>query len=130
MMSKSVVLDASALLALMHREPGSSIVAENLKTGAIISAVNMAEVIAKQDEYSIPVQETISYTELLGIHIHGFDEHAALKVGQLRKATKQLGLSLADRACLALGQRLQCPVITADRAWTKLDIGVEIRCIR
>jgi len=48
----------------------------------------------------------------------------------LRLPTRSLGLSLADRACLALARRLDLPVITAGLTWLGADVGVEIRSIR
>lgn len=129
-MNKPIVLDASAVLALLHREPGSQLVAERMQNGAVVSSVNVAEVLSKQQELQIPSVETISLLELMGIHIHFFDTEAAVCVGNLRNSTKSLGLSLGDRACLALGDQLKCPVLTADRIWSQLHIGVEIIVIR
>jgi PIN domain nuclease of toxin-antitoxin system len=68
--------------------------------------------------------------EDLDLDVHPFDEDAAYATGALRTATRQLGLSLGDRACLALGLRLQRPVLTTDGAWTSLDLDLTIRAIR
>jgi PIN domain nuclease of toxin-antitoxin system len=129
-MNKPVVLDASAVLALLHRESGSPLVAEHMERGAIVSTVNLAEIISKQQGLGIPPEEMIALLQLIGADIHVFDEEAAIRVGLLKNATKSLGLSLGDRACIALGQSLDCPVLTADRIWTKMNFGIEIILIR
>ena len=59
-----------------------------------------------------------------------FDEALGLRAGALRLATRHLGLSLGDRACLALAEREQLPILTGDGAWALLDIGLDIRLIR
>jgi PIN domain nuclease of toxin-antitoxin system len=59
-----------------------------------------------------------------------FDEELARQTGALRPATRSLGLSLGDRACLALAQREQLPILTADRIWAKLDLGIAIKVVR
>jgi ribonuclease VapC len=129
-MNRLIVLDASAVLALLHREPGSEIAADRMQYGAAMSAINLAEVISKHVEIGIPASETVSMLELLGIQIHSFDAESAALVGSLRNSTKRLGLSLADRACIVLGQQLKSPVLTADKAWAELDLGIEIIFIR
>ncbi len=124
-----VVLDASALLALLNAEPGSRSVEENL-SGAAISAVNLSEVISKLAERGMPQPEIRAAIEGFGLDIRPFDTEMAYSAGSLRPATRRLGLSLGDRACLALGLSLASPVLTTDRSWKKLKVGATIRAIR
>ena len=124
-----LVLDASALLALIFRERGADFVAEHVSEAAV-SAVNLAEVVAKlaDEDYSVElVRLTI---DDLDLEIVEFDEETAFESGLLRRKTRHIGLSLGGRACLALAQRLRLPAVTADRAWAGLDVGVEVRVIR
>ncbi len=130
-MSDSVVLDASTVLAFLHKEQGEELVAHYLEHGkTAISIVNVAEILTKQQDVGIPAIETLSFIELLGIRIFDFDQEAALKVAGLRNQTKAFGLSLGDRACLALAEKLACPVLTADRVWSQLNLDVKIIQIR
>jgi ribonuclease VapC len=123
------VLDASALLALLNEEPGNEVVAESIP-GAVISAVNLSEVAAKLVEAGMPDDAVRSALGDLGIEIRAFDSEAAYLTGALRAQTRKLGLSLGDRACVALGLQLSFPVLTADRNWKELDLGIEVRVIR
>lgn len=123
------VLDASAILAFLENEPGASAVAPYLP-GAAVSAVNLAEVISKLSDRGLDERHCRGVIEDLGIRVIPFDESAAFKVAALRGSTRLAGLSLGDRACLALGKLLDLPVVTADRSWMRLDIGAEIRLIR
>ena len=127
-MSK-VVIDASALLALLNAEAGSDVVSEALP-GAAISAVNLAEVAAKLVEANMPIDAVRTILEPLDLDVRPFDAELAYASGALRATTRRLGLSLGDRACLALGQLLARPVLTTDRAWAGLDLGVTVRTIR
>ncbi len=124
-----VVLDASALLALLNSEPGSRMVEESL-SGAAMSAVNLSEVISKLSERGMPEPAIRTAIEGLGLDVRPFDTATAYSAGTLRPATRGLGLSLGDRACLALGLSLSAPVLTSDRSWKKLRVGVKIRVIR
>jgi len=125
----NVVLDASALLALLNSEPGSTEV-ERYIPGATVSAVNLSEVIAKLSEYDMPEKEIHEALDGLGLLIIPFDENMAYQAGLLRKTTKEKGLSLGDRACLSLGLHLKQPVLTSDKVWMSLKISLEIRTIR
>ena len=127
-MSK-VVLDASALLALVNQEPGQDVVAELLPS-SLVSAVNASELVAKLTDQGMPEGEVQEVLAALDLTVIPFDEGQGLIAGYLRPVTKHFGLSLGDRACLALGLQTQCPVVTADKAWAKLDLDVEIRVIR
>jgi PIN domain nuclease of toxin-antitoxin system len=127
----AVVLDASALLALLGKEPGAERVEPFVLQGnAVVSAVNASEVIAKHAERGMPAERTMSFLHLLGLQLHTFDSEDGVLTGSLRTATKQLGLSFGDRACLALAMKLKLPAVTADQAWSKLDLPVEIVQIR
>ena len=124
-----VVLDSSAILALLGREPGADVV-ENLLGRIVICAVNLAEIQGKLVGRGIAT--TAASFAILGIvsDVVDFNHDRALLTGSLLADTKALGLSLGDRACLALGIVLKAPIYTADRAWTKLRLGVDVRVIR
>ena len=124
-----VVLDASALLALLNRELGHEEVARAVPDAAI-SAVNLSEVAAKLAEGSMPEEAIREALEGLALEVHDFGREPAFRTAMLRPSTKSRGLSLADRACLTLGQRLDLPVLTTDRIWEGLELEVEVRLIR
>ena len=124
-----VVVDASALLALLNSEQGAEEVAKAL-TGAVIGSVNLCEVIGKLAETGMKQEEIGRILFPLGLTIEVFDEDQAYTAGILRSSTKSAGLSLGDRACLGLAKKLGVPVLTADRTWLDLSIGVKIRAIR
>jgi PIN domain nuclease of toxin-antitoxin system len=124
-----VVLDASALLALLNDEPGSDAVADSLSEAAI-SSVNLAEVVGKLSDRGMPEGEIRLALEGMGLDVHPFDAGAAYSAGFLRRATSSRGLSLGDRACLALGIALGAPVLTTDRGWKALRVGSKVRVIR
>jgi PIN domain nuclease of toxin-antitoxin system len=123
------VLDSSAVLAVFLNERGGDI-AEAAFPAALVSAVNLAEVATRLIDRGRSPVEADQLAARGGFGIVAFDASAAAAVAMLRPATRHLGLSLGDRACLALAEREGLPVMTADRAWTSLDIGVEIRLIR
>jgi ribonuclease VapC len=124
-----IILDASALLALLNAEPGADIVAEAL-TGAAISSVNISEVVAKLNESGMPEKIVRQVLESLELQIIPFDEEQAYRAGLLRTATKGAGFSLGDRACLCLGLTLGLEILTADRTWAKISNGARIKVIR
>jgi ribonuclease VapC len=124
-----MVLDASALLALLNSEPGSRIVEESLSSAAV-SAVNLSEVVSKLSERGMPAAAARTALEGLSLDVRPFDTDMAYSAGTLRPATRGLGLSLGDRACLALGLFLSATVLTTDRSWKNLKIGAKIRMIR
>jgi PIN domain nuclease of toxin-antitoxin system len=126
---REYVLDASALLALLNAEQGSEIV-QGLLPRAIISTVNLSEVVSRLSLASIPegqIREILAY---LGLEIVDFDEVQALHAGLLSVFTRPLGLSLGDRACLALAKTNSAIAVSADRAWKDLEIGINIQMIR
>jgi len=124
-----VVLDASALLVLLHDEPGAAEVAEALEEAAV-SAVNLSEVVAKLLDAGMPRDEAEDVLGGLGLDVRPFDADSAWAAGSLRARTKAAGLSLGDRACLALAKALGVPALTADRAWAKVPGGVEVKLLR
>jgi ribonuclease VapC len=123
------VLDASAVLAYLHREPGYELVRSALARGAAISAVNLAEIYAKVVERGLPAEEIGGRLKALGLRIIPFGEDDALESAALYVKAKAAGPSLADRACLALGARLGLTVLTADRAWKRMG-GIKVELIR
>lgn len=126
----SWVLDTSALLALLLREPGSEQVDEAVTAGAAIGAVNLSEVVAKLSERGLPEVSIHEALNSIEMEVVDFTAELAFRAGLLRQLTRQAGLSLGDRACLALAQTLQLPVLTADRAWQGLVANIAVRVIR
>jgi len=123
------VLDASAVLALLAGEPGAQTVSSYIPDAAI-STVNVAEVGAKLADRGMREQDVRGAIGVLGLDVATFDEESAYQAAMLRDRTRRLGLSLGDRACLALGAARGLPVLTADRSWAGLNIGIEVRLIR
>ena len=123
------VLDASALLALLNAEKGADQVQELLPQAAI-STVNLAEVVTRLSILKMPENEIHSTLTGLALKVLPFDEEQAFLAGILSEATRPLGLSLGDRACLALALTTSATAVTADRAWLDIDIGVNITLIR
>lgn len=124
-----VVLDASAVLALLNDEVGAKKVQESLP-GAMISSVNFAEVVTRLTLLGMPENEIQAALDILALDITPFDEEQAFLAGFLAIKTKQSGLSLGDRACLALALKTGFEALTSDKAWLALDLGVEVRLIR
>jgi ribonuclease VapC len=125
-----IVLDASAILAVIHQEPGHERLTPELLAKAVGGTVNLAEVQSKLvsrgwsseeawEDATSPVQEIVP-----------FDEKHARIAGDLITQTRPVGLSLEDRACLALAMVLKVPVYTAERAWKGLKLGIRIHVIR
>ncbi len=125
----TAVFDSSAVLASLFGEPGAATVRPRLPSGAIC-AVNLSEALAKMLERGAGPEEATARIGDLGLEIHPFDAARARRAALLRPPTRRLGLSLGDRACLSLGLALGLPVVTADRAWAGLDIGVEVELVR
>jgi PIN domain nuclease of toxin-antitoxin system len=122
------VLDSSALPALLWNEPGADHVCAALP-GALVSSVNLAEVMTKLCERGLSASEGRELVESLGVVVVDFDADQAEATTALRESTRSLGLSLGDRACLALARRRNCAALTADSAWLKAS-GFEVRFIR
>jgi PIN domain nuclease of toxin-antitoxin system len=130
-MSERVVLDASALLALIKNEPGANLVAAALPD-AMISTVNYAEVLGKLSDNGWPHDMAANAIRSLGLEVVNFNVAQAEATGRLRTLSRQAGLSLGDRACLALGLVSGLEVLTADAAWVRIadQVGLAITDIR
>lgn len=131
-MNNQTVLDASALLALIQNEAGANLVNDAIAQGqAIISSINLSEVVAKLAESGMPREAITSFQNQLPVEVVDFNSAMALETGLLRPATRPLGLSLGDRACLATAMVLgNLPVLTADRAWVELKDNFKITVLR
>jgi len=125
-----IVLDASAILAILNREPGADKLTPQLLNTAVASTVNLAEVQSKLVDRGISADEAWIATLSSTREAIAFTAGQAKTAGDLIAETRPLGLSLADRACLALGLELKAPVYTADRSWKNLKFGVRIHVIR
>jgi ribonuclease VapC len=127
----TAVLDASAILALIYREDGHDQVAAQIR-GAVISAVNFSEVVQKlvQNGHPAPA-EAAGVVLSLGATVAAFTAAEAVDTALLRTSTRGGGLSLGDRACLAVaGSVPEGRAVTADRAWARVDTGVPVDLIR
>lgn len=127
----AVVLDASALLALLRDEPGAAVVAEAIAT-ARMSSVNYAEVVSHFIHAGMPADRIDAMLGPLPVAIVDADRSLATIAGRLRAATAAAGLSLGDRFCLALAHRDGLPALTADRLWRSVAdaAGVAVTVIR
>jgi ribonuclease VapC len=121
------VLDASALLALLNSERGADVVAAHLYA-AVVSAVNWSETYGALRRAGVDGDALAEGFAETGIEVVPFDADDARAAGEL--VTRDAGLSLGDRACLALARRLDVPAVTADRAWLNVDAGVDVVCVR
>lgn len=118
-MSDRYVLDASAILCLLQAETGSDVVRAALPASHV-SAVNLAEVVAKMVDLGMSDTLIGQVLEPLHLRVAAFDAEQARASGALRRKTRDLGLSLGDRACLALAEQLGAAALTTDRAWTSI----------
>lgn len=124
-MTNKIVLDSSALITLFAKETGYQYVKQHMKY-AIISSINIAEVY----KYCIETQNLTeddcrNLIKLSGIKIIDFCEEQALISATIIKKTKQYGLSLGDRGCIALAMLKNCSILTCDKIWQKVDLNVE-----
>ena len=124
------VLDASALLAYLRDEPGSVVVEEALATEASIGAVNLAEVLSKLADADQDPDDAMARIGILPLEVVPFDETLAVETARLRPATVRAGLSLGDRACLALAHSRERRVLTGDVAWRDLIPALDVVLIR
>ncbi len=123
------MLDASALLAVLHGEPGADRV-EPVLNGALLSSVNWSEVVQKALGRGIDTRGLRADLEALGLEIVPFAAVHAEEAALLWAPTRSLGLSLGDRACLSLARLAGRPALTADGDWARAGVGVEVRLIR
>lgn len=124
----AAVLDASALMAVLHDEDGADAAAEAIANGAAISVANWAEVLTKLAERGRDPEQAASEARKAegsrrALSIEPMTAADCIAVARLRLTTKAQGLSLPDRACLALAERLDVPAVTADQEWAKADVG-------
>lgn len=123
------ILDASALLALLNEEEGAEVVIPLLPE-AVISTVNLAEVVTRLALAGMPEPAIRATLALLPLDPVAFDDDQAIQTGLLAPATRTLGLSLGDRACLALARLQEATVVTADQVWQTLPLGIPVLVIR
>jgi PIN domain nuclease of toxin-antitoxin system len=125
------VLDASALLAFLNAESGAERVSEILLgEQCVLLSVNLTETLTRLADWNVPLADANVRLEALKLPVLPFDQALAQAAAALRAPTRALGLSLGDRACLALAQQLNATALTADRPWRTLDLGISIECIR
>jgi PIN domain nuclease of toxin-antitoxin system len=124
-----IVVDASAIIASIRDEPGGRQAASRAR-GARVSAVNYSEVIAWLAERGSTVEDAEAVIGAFDLTVERFDQARAMAAGVLAAKTRGRNISFGDRACLALALELGMPVMTGDRAWRALDIGVEVRLFR
>lgn len=123
------VLDASAILVLLLGELGADDVAQSVARGVAVSTVNVseaAEVLARNKV--TPASIIAQFCDQVVVEPFTYDD--ALAAAAFSPPTRKQGLSLGDRACLALAQRLEATAVTADRQWSRLELGVSIRLLR
>lgn len=126
----NVVLDASAVLAYLHNEKGAEIVERDI-IGACVSAINATEVVTKLLERGFACSDVQAIMESFQLRIISFDASMMYRTAELRLLTRHLGLSLGDRACLAVAEYLKLPVLTADKQWLNIQsLSIEVICIR
>jgi len=133
----NAVLDASALLAYLQGEQGSGRVADAVGTGCCISSANLAEVLTKRADAGDDPRELARNLEGAGlvgnggaIEVVDLDYEHAIEMAVIRSVTRSAGLSLGDRACLALALRRQCDALTTDTAWATVPVAVNVVVIR
>jgi PIN domain nuclease of toxin-antitoxin system len=123
------VLDASAVLCLIRGEPGADVVQAALPSSSM-SAVNLGEVVAKMVDLGMDAALIAEVLDPLRLRAVPFDGAQARASGMLREPTRALGLSLGDRACLALAAQLGATALTTDQAWSPLSAVATIRLAR
>jgi PIN domain nuclease of toxin-antitoxin system len=124
----SYVIDASALLAVLQKEIGYLSVVP-LLNGAYFSTVNLSEVLQKSEQKGLKISNLVSSLEGLGLNLVSFTPEQAELTASLWKSTQPYGLSLGDRACLALAQSLNAIAVTADKAWANIP-NIQVQVIR
>jgi ribonuclease VapC len=126
------VLDSSALLALFNDEPGAAMVERALQGACVVSAVNHTEVLTKLLDKGLSASDAASVMLSVAVQVVAYDNAQSVDAAWLRSATRSVGLSLGDRACLALARSLGAPVLTADKPWLGIAqaVSVQVQCIR
>ena len=124
-----VVLDASAILAVARNEPGADVVNTH-RANAIISAVNHMEVVSKLLRFDIPMNEIEVFLSEAFPTVTEFDQQQAAVAARLHAENRSNRLGYADAACLALAMTRGIPVVTGDRKWTMIPLGIEVRLFR
>jgi ribonuclease VapC len=122
-----IVLDASAVLTLLQEEPGADEV-ERLLDGALMSCVNLSEVLQKAEQHGVPIEGLEFDLEALGVEFRVFDASSARATAAAW--SKGSGLSLGDRACLALAEGVGGTAVTSDARWADADLAVNLRVLR
>lgn len=123
------ILDTSAVLAYLFNEPGGEVVGLALDD-SMIAAPNAAEIVSVLMRRGATEADAVNTLRQLEAQIVPLDEALALRTGSLIAITRELGLSLGDCACIALGESSGATILTADRGWERLDLNVRIRIIR
>lgn len=123
------VIDASALLAFILKEPGGDVAATSFP-GGVMSAANTSEVLAALTRKGASMEEALAGVRETGVETVAVSEDHAITAAALSPLTRHAGLSLGDRLCLALSLEVGAPVVTAERSWKKLTLGIDIHLIR
>ncbi|MGH3439088.1 MAG: PIN domain-containing protein [Sciscionella sp.] len=123
------VLDTSAVLAWLREEPGADVV-DCLLEEAIMGAANWSELAQKLLQHGADAHQTTARLATLGLTVEAFTAADALRAAELWPATRRAGLSLGDRACLALATRLELLAVIADQAWSTLELPATVQTIR
>ena len=129
----SIVLDSAAILAMIQSEPGGDAVLDAIDEGVLsiaISSVNFCEVMTKLVRDGLSLEDTLLTIEPLREYVVAFDEGHAIRTAALQPLTSSFGLSLGDRACLALASDRQAVAWTSDRVWKQISVGVPVHLIR
>ncbi len=130
MPAETYVMDASALLALARGERGADVVQEYLDSAqCVISSVNLAEVGSKLVDLGLPQSELSRALKQFNIDVIDFGFELSVQTSALRDKTKAQGLSLGDRACLALALQFDAPAVTSDSVWQRLDTDLKIKVL-
>ena len=125
------ILDASAVLALLQAESGhEAVLAHITKSRCFISAINLTEVLQRLVDRGMSTGDAEAAFDALELEVAIFDNSAARACAALRKDTRRLGLSIGDRACIALARHHKGTAVSADREWRKLELDVSIELIR
>jgi ribonuclease VapC len=124
-----IILDASAILAVVHGEPGADVVLAVIGEG-LVSAVNHAEVLTHLVDNGMTPSEAAYLTARLGYEVAAPDASTAATISAFRERTRRKGVSLGDQFCLALAMESQLPALTGERRWPELGLDVEVRLIR